>query len=441
MFEIPAVFAHGVGSRGTLPLPLWQFSWAAIAALGLSFAALGVLWKKPTLAPAAHGVEIPLSRVALRVLAWPIRAVGLLMFGLTLGAALFGTNVGGPESNLAPVTIYVAVWVGVAVVSAVTGDIWKLINPFQTIGRFFPETTTHKAPEHQFVAVGTIFGFLVLELVHPNGDIPRNLGWAMLAYTALMVGGLFRFGRLWLDRADGFGVLFSMIAAMAPITRGTEGELRLRPPMSGLSVKQAVPGSLLLLVTVLGGTSFDGFSESPMFTDIVGRPTGWDAVPPKFIGLVLMIAIAGILYSVGSQATAKVAGMTKRDAADLFSASLVPIVWGYAVAHYAQLLVDEMQNFWIMLSNPYGAFDAAGNPTTNLFGAADNTVDLNVIDVDVVAWVQALAIVVGHVFAVIYSHEVAVGRLDHKTAARSQQTMLFVMVLYSVAGLWLLFSA
>ena len=56
--NVAPILGHGVGSRGTLPLPLWQFAWAAIAALVLSFVALAVLWKRPVLAPRAEGGSI-----------------------------------------------------------------------------------------------------------------------------------------------------------------------------------------------------------------------------------------------------------------------------------------------------------------------------------------------------------------------------------------------
>ena len=93
------------------------------------------------------------------------------------------------------------------------------------------------------------------------------------------------------------------------------------------------------------------------------------------------------------------------------------------------------------LSNPFGNFNAQGEPTTDWFGNAAGVVDLNLIDVDFVSWIQALSIVIGHVLAVMYAHDLAITRFDHARAAKSQQTMLFVMVLYSVAGLWLLFAA
>ncbi len=439
---LPHLLAHGVGSRGTLPLPFWQFAWAAIAALVLSFVGLGALWKEPKLTTAdAQGRTITGATGLLRVGELTLRTVGLGVFVLTIGAGLFGTDVGGEKINLAPVSIYVALWVAIPVFSAVFGDIWKALNPFETIGLLFPEQIDgHPAPAHRWVGTAMLFGFLFLELAHPNGDSPRVLGYAMVVYSIVMIAGMARFGRVWLDRADGFAILFTLIAAIAPFARNDDGALRVRRPLSGLSAVTVLPGTTMLVLTVLGGTSFDGFSESPIYTDIIGRPRGWAAALPNTIGLSIMIAIAAVLYWIGARATSKVTGLDHNDAADLFAPSLVPIVWAYTVAHYAQLLVDQMQSFWFRLSNPFGSFDADGNPTTNWFGGATGEVDLNLINPDSVAWVQAVSIVVGHILAVLYAHDLAVTRFDHHHAARSQQTMLFVMVLYSVAGLWLLFA-
>ena len=435
------LIAHGIGSRGSLPLPWWQFAWAAIVAIGLSFVGLGALWRTPRLTAEAPRRVLAGTAPIMNAGEWILRILGLVLFGLTLGAALFGADVGGETVNLAPVTIYVMLWVAVPILSALIGDVWYALNPFETIGKLFPERTGRTPPNHHWAAGALLFGFLVLELVHPNGDSPRILGWGMLVYSAVMIGGLFLYGRKWLDRADGFGLLFRVIAAIAPFGRDDRGNLVIRRPLSELSNVTVRPGTAMTLLIVLGGTSFDGFSESPLFTDIIGRPIGWAAFPPLFIGLIIMIAIAAILYWIGSQATARITGLNYVEAADLFAPALIPIVWAYAVAHYAQLLVDQAQSFWFRLSNPYGRFDDTGLATTNLFGGADGVVNLNVINVDLIAWIQAISIVVGHVLAVLYAHDLAIRRFEHTNAVRSQQTMLFVMVLYSVAGLWLLFSA
>lgn len=435
------LIAHGIGSRGTLPLPLWQFSWAAIAALVLSFVGLGALWKTPKLSANADGRVVAGSPVLVKAGTGALRAVGLVLFLLTITAALFGTDVSGESTNLAPVAIYVMLWVAVPVASAFFGDIWRALNPFQTIGLLFPEGDADEAPDHQWVAVGLMFGFLFLELAHPSGDSPRILGYGMVVYTIAMIAGLARYGRIWLNRADAFGISFTLISAIAPVWVDEDSHLRLRLPLSGLSKVEVRPGTMMLILTILGGTSFDGFSESPIFTDIIGRPNGWAAVPPLTIGLIAMILIAAVLYWTGSRATANVTNISQDRAADLFAPSLIPIVWAYAVAHYAQLLVDQTQTFVFRLSNPYGNFDADGEPTTDWFGTAGGEINLDLINVDAVSWIQALSIVFGHILAVLYAHDLAVTHFDHRNAAKSQQTMLFVMVLYSVAGLWLLFSA
>ena len=75
------LLAHGVGSRGTLPLPLWQFSWAAIAALVLSFLALGALWRTPKLTDAA-GRAVPGSRAPLTLVIAALRVAGVTLFGI-----------------------------------------------------------------------------------------------------------------------------------------------------------------------------------------------------------------------------------------------------------------------------------------------------------------------------------------------------------------------
>jgi len=421
------VLAHGVGSRGTLPLPLWQFSWAASAALVLSFVALGVLWKEVKLQPLADGRPVTGSERVISVLTGIARVVGLVLFGLVLVSAFLGED--DEVLNLAPVTIYVIMWVGVPVVSLFLGDIWRGFNPYRTIGMLFPEAGPSTPPTHQWWAAGVLGGFLVLELVHPSGSSPRVLGWAIIVYSVIMIGGMARYGRRWLDRADGFGVLFGLIGAMAPSFVDGEGRLAWRPPLSGLHTVDIRAGTTLLILGVLGGTSFDGFSESPLFTDIIGRPTGWSAAPPKLVGLVAIILIATVLYWVGARTTASVAEISHERAAAMFAPSLIPIVLGYAVAHYAQLLLDESQSFWFRLSDPFGSNGEAADVNLNLFNA------------DAIAWVQALAIVFGHVAGVVFAHDLAVANFDSRKAARSQQTMLVVMVIYSVAGLWLLFSA
>ena len=112
----------------------------------------------------------------------------------------------------------------------------------------------------------------------------------------------------------------------------------------------------------------------------------------------------------------------------------MPIVFGYTVAHYLQLAVDETQTFVFRLSDPFGR-------GWDLFGGVDATIDFSIISVDLIAWLQAIAIVLGHIGGVIVAHDLAVATFDRRNAMRSQYVMLLVMVIYSVIGLWLLLNA
>lgn len=426
------LFAHGVGTRGDLPLPMWQFAWAATAALVVSFVALGALWTTPRMAAAAKGRSLPVGRGAVVVMGMVARAIALSLFVLVIAAAWFGVN--DTNTNLAPVAIYVVFWVGLAVVAGLIGDIWSPSSPFDTLSAARTGEPSTAPAWSWWIGPALMFGFLVLELVHPDGSEPRTLAIAATVYVVAMLAAAWRWGRLWLVRGEAFGHLFALLGAMSPFTRGDDGGLRLRVPLSGLSTVDAPAATTALLLIVLGGTSFDGFSESEIGRSLFEVDGTWAQAGLELIGIIASIAIVTGLYVAATRFSASATGATWSDEIRRFTPSLVPIVFGYTVAHYAQLLIDETQTFVFLLSDPFGQ-------GWNLFGGADNRINFNLVGPDLIAWIQALGIVLGHIAAVIVAHDRAVA--DHGTAkaARSQHAMLFVMVAYSVLGLWLLLNA
>lgn len=434
---IGSVLAHGVGSRGDLPIAFWQFAWAAVAALAISFVALGVLWKEPRLANAAVGRSSGALTSVARLVAPVARILALALYVLCLVAAFLGRDTSA--ANITPVTIYVTLWVGLPVVAVLFGNVWNTLSPFDTITSLWSRTPVDEAPEAPewswWLAPAGALGFLIIELVHPSGSSPRILGMGMVIYSVIMLAAGAVWGRGWLRRGEFFSAIFSMLAALAPIgrTRDAAGRpsLSLRSPMVGLAdLKMDGPWIAVLLI-MIGGTSFDGFGESEAWRDFVGRDAGW---PISLVGLLFSISLVWLLYEFGIRFTAQVTRTGIDDARRAFAPSLVPIMFGYTLAHYAQLLVDEIQTFWFLLSDPLGE-------GWNIFGAATNQINFDIISVDLIAWVQVLSIVVGHIAAVLVAHDRAIERFTKRHATQSQYAMLFVMVLYSVAGLWLLLNA
>lgn len=435
--------AHGIGGRTDLPLPAWQLAWAAGFAVASSFVALGAFWEQPRLAAAADGRRlVALVTPPARTLEFVLKAAGLFLFGVILYAAWDGNT--NPAVNIAADGFLIWFWVGLQLVSAVVGDVWRAFNPFTTLAdsaawvRARVTQTEMSAVEHGqrtlWPAVAAIFAYLWYELAYHSTSSPRSIAVFLTTYTVAMLAGAARYGRGWVRTADGFAVLFTKLAAMAPLHRDEAGTLRLRPPLAGLAAVPTSAATVTFVLVVLGSTTFDGFTRSSLWFDIAGDRIGWDRTLVSTLGLVTIAGLVALAYLL---AIAVMAWVTDDDPNDLFvvfGPSLVPIAAAYAVAHYFSLLVLEGQRLFIQVSDPFGR-------GWDLFGTKDYTIDWALVGPETVAWVQTLAIAVGHVLAVAAAHDRAISRYDHDTAVRSQYPMLAVMIGYTVVGLLLLLGA
>lgn len=449
------ILAHGVGGRADLPLPVWLFAYSAAFALLISFVALRILWPRPRLAAAAAGRRAPGWFARVRGLVEPVaQVVALVLFVVTLVAAWAGVD--AVADNLAPTALYVAFWIGVPVLSAVFGDVWRRINPLWTIaagldrlGRRDPEASaaTGVWASHWPAAAGLLV-FLWLELAYHEPGSPGVVGIYLGIYTGIMLVGAAIFGAGWLRTGDGFAVYFSLLAALSPIHRDeASGRLRFRWPGVGLSRVEPRPGTMAVVLVVLGGTGFDGFARTALWDDVLGTRRGWEATLLNSVGLLLVIGTAAVLFLAACRLVAVLAGEDP-DPTDVpgssepaglhhswrWVPSLIPIMLAYAIAHYFSLLVFEGQSFVALLSDPLGE-------GWDLFGTASNTIDYTVISANAIAYVQVAAIVVGHVAGVVAAHDRAVELYPERVAVRSQYPLLGVMIAYTVGGLLLLLNA
>lgn len=433
------IFAHGLGSRGQLPLPVWMFTWAAAIALVVSFVALGVLWTRPQLNRLATGRVLASSSGVVGIVQAIGRGTALVLYLVCLVAGLIGADV--TSDNILPVTLYVIVWVGALIVSGVVGDLWGAVNPIATLAQGAEAIARRmgfrlRQPPvcGQWPAAVGLLVFLFYELAHPSGAEPRTLGYLLAVHLLFSLGAAAVWGAEWVVEHEPFSALFRWTGSIGAVFRRDDGSVGLRPPMSGLARMPVVASTAVALLVVLGGTTYDGFSESQLARRLLGQPTGWNGALLRLLVLVASIVIISAFYALGVWWTSRVTGMTVTQAATAFAPSLVPIVFGYAVAHYFQLLVDESQTFVFRLSDPLGR-------GWDLFGGSDGLINFNLISVDLVAWLQVLAILFGHIGAVMVAHDRSIELFDVGHSLRSQFAMLLVMVAYSTLGLWLLLNA
>jgi hypothetical protein len=434
------VLAHGVGGQGDLPVEPWLLAYAGAFALLITFAALRLLWPAPRLVAAGRGTTLPAGvgtvASALGVVA---QGLALALFTTVLLAAWFGSDVA--SANLAPTALLVALWVGMQAVSVAVGDVWRRANPLWTVAAGLdrirgrdPETSTAAGwwASHWPAATG-LLAFQWLVLAHSEPTSVTAVAVFLSAYTVVVLVAATRFGAGWVRTGDGFAVLFGLLAALAPLVRDHDGRLAWRVPGSGLGSVELGPGALGVLVVVLGGTTFDGVADTGWWGDVVGARRGWDLTTVHTFGLLLTIATVAVAYLVAVRALGLLAG-DDADLADLarrWGPSLIPVVLGTTLAHHASLLVFEGQRFLALLSDPLGS-------GRDLFGTAGNAIDLTVVTAGQLAWVQVVAIGIGHVAALVTAHDRAVGRYPHRVAVVSQYPVLALLVGSAVAGMLLL---
>jgi hypothetical protein len=280
-------------------------------------------------------------------------------------------------------------------------------------------------------AIG-LFGFGWLELVQPDRTTLAVLRVWALAWLVILVLGAIVFGQRWIGAADPFEVYASTIAQMSIFGRVGD-QLRLVNPLAGLNAWRAPPGATAVVAALLGSTAFDSFTNTSWWIQTVQN----SALPTVLwgtAGLLSMIIIVFVTFTLGAAWMGRYGDRSAWEYPRLMVGSLLPIVLGYVVAHYATLLIVEGQRVAINFSDPLGR-------GWNTFGSAEMGVNSAIFNHPTgIAVIQASAIVGGHVFGIICAHEKAVALLPPERAVRGQLPLLLVMIGYTCAGLLLLFS-
>ena len=132
-------YAHGFGERYDLPVPLVLYLGGAVSAVVYSFVVIGLFLKTNinlNRYPTFNILKIPLlSLLGSKVLIYFIKMTTSCIFLLVIASGLFGNQ--EPTNNLAPPMVWVIGWVGIAYTSALIGNVWLLINPWNNTFAIF----------------------------------------------------------------------------------------------------------------------------------------------------------------------------------------------------------------------------------------------------------------------------------------------------------------
>jgi len=491
LLHAASAFAHGLGQRYDLPVPLWLYLTGAGAAVALSFVVSGFFLRAtPGSAgyPRRNLLRSPVGRFfASPALLQTCKLLSVAVFALVIVAGLLGRQ--NPARNLAPPFIWVIWWVGLAYVSALIGNLWALINPWQILftwaedlyRRFRPGgglSLDLAYPRWLGVWPGFLlfFAFAWIELIYHGRVWPQKLAVLAIVYSALTWLGMICFGKhRWLRGGEAFSIAFGLLARFAPTEirvrdralcdacggacRDSDGECincyeclerakeedrewNLRPFAVGLLRNDASSASMTAFVLLMLATvTFDGFAATPVWVNLEIRlyallpflgPARLTMIDTA--GLVSFVALFIGVYLVFCRLMALASGtaVSSGQLAHAFVFTLIPIALAYHLIHYLSYFLIQGQLMIPILSDPF----AWG---WNVLGTAGYRIDTGIVGPRSMWFTAVAAIVLGHVIAVYLAHALALRLLEErKPALRSQYPMLVLMLSYTVVSLWIM---
>ncbi|RFC69626.1 hypothetical protein DY251_00110 [Mesorhizobium denitrificans] len=441
-----AALAHASERGHVLLLPTGYYFAGGAFAVAASFAILFFL--KPAALDVYRRFRLPMWRSPER-LRFLTSALSFALFVVLIAAGLRGSP--DPTNNPLPLTIWTLLWVGVPLVQGLVGNVWRWIDPWYApclvVGKLTgrAEPAFNEGDASYIPAVILFCAFAWFELIYIAPEDPPRLSIVALSYWIVTFVFVVLFGHeRWTRQGEFLTVFFSMIARfgiMQP-SREKPETVELRLPGAAVAEARALPMSgVVFLLANLAAVSFDGFSKTFLWLGSIGiNPLefpGRSAVTiPNSVGLFTAMIAFPIVFAGLVRAGEWMASEGNREAIGLLVWSIVPIALAYHFAHYLTSLLVDGQAALIALSDPF----ARG---WNLLGLSGRPLEAGIVMGHDAAWMLwnavSLAIIAGHVLAVLIAHMLATRLYGETRAATvSQLPLAVLMVGYTLLGLWLL---
>lgn len=463
--------AHVANIEYRFPLPVWLYGVAGAGVVLASVPAAAVaVYRQPRLA--RRNLYPLFARI------FPgaaLRALALTLLVLVVVAGWFSPALG--VENPAYLLIWVDLWVGLGLVSAVLGNVWDFVSPLSNLARSLDRALARRGlAQHEYPAAWGLWPAVVLllafswfELVWLRSRDPDVTATLVAAYCVVQLVGVARYGaEVWLARAELFTVVARTFARCAPFelyrlqTRAPcpaarcpiESErlgcpacfaeapradrgIRRRPFGSGVLREPPLGrGGSAFVVALLATVVYDGLRGTKQYVRLEGLLV--DVLPRLdrmnelrwTLAMILVVGAFALLYLGACSVISLFEQGTPVAVAQRYAPTLIPIAAVYFIAHYALYLFYLGQlTPRVVLDPTDGGWLGDYRPWTGVPGS--------------VVWAfQVAAIVAGHVLAVIAAHRLA-SRFHplRRQAIVAQLPMVALMVAYTFTGLWVLGQA
>ena len=444
------IVAHAFGKRYDLPVPLWLFVVGGAAVVFASF-----LLVLPTAVRPATGTGPAVSDALSPRRVAPVRmVVAWLLFAVLAVGGWIGSQ--AVAENIVTTFFWLVVWIAVPISCGLIGDWTRPINPFAAVARAFDHDRMRKAllgsnrrvewPERlgYWPAATLFFAVACGELVYnATATLPSVTATGIVVYMAVnAVMGMLFGSEAWLARGELFSVLWSTWGRLGWWRFGAPGR---RGFFGGLAAPfEATPSRITFVLLLLVSVSFDGLLSTPAWKAFVIKLP--DALLPgttifllfETLVFLVLVALAWLLFG-GFAAAVRRAGRLQPSTLGVLAGlmrSLLPISFGYLVAHNADYLAINGQLLIPILGNPFGMNGV------RLLPAPFNDsyeINANVLPSAVLWYGEVVLIIAVHIAAVVLAHQY-LGRTARavRDARRAEWPWIVAMVGYTMTSLWLL---
>jgi hypothetical protein len=432
------ILAHAFGARYELPIPLVAYVLGGAAVVAASFA-LVVRTEVRSVPSEAT------DRTWVRRVPSTAGIPGLIILGLLCWAGIAGVQ-DIPE-NILPTVFWVYVWVVVPMLCGIFGDFTSGSNPFGYLAQLGESVRGNRAaaPWPRWLgwwpAVVLAGAATLAELVfNSSATLPRFIAWMLIGYAALcMAMGAIFGAQAWRERGELFTVLFNTWGRLGWFRFGAPGRNRFA---GGLEVPierslSRIVFVLLLLVSI----SYDGILSTPQWGRFEARFVKLGELHKqefvRSIAFVVLILALLLIFCLFAFAVTRAWGRSSvgHTMSGLLP-SLIPIAFGYEIAHYLQYVLINGQLILPLLGAP-------GGEGTNLhlpYPFNDSyEVHAHFLPNGVYWYIDVVVIVVVHIIAVVLAHDF-LGRREGspKLARRAEYPWIVAMIAYTSLSLWLL---
>lgn len=446
-YLLVSVMPHAFGKRYDLPVPLWLFVCGGAVVVFLSF-----LLVLPRTLPIEGVNELP-DRLARYVVSRPLAVIAwLVMLALIVGG-LFGSQL--VAENILPTAFWLIAWIAIPVSCGVIGNWTTALNPYAALARAVDRPGLQRAilggpplawPRWLgwWPAVGLFFIAACGELIYNAwATVPAVTAAGLAIYALVDATAALVFGsEVWLERGELFSVLYGTWGRLgffrfgAPGTRGLGGGLKAR--------FEPVVSRITFVLLLLASVSFDGLLATPAWKHARDNlPVGFaPGTAPYLIGTTLvfvgLVLLAWALFG-GFAAGVRAAGSLEGSVVDVLGGllpSLLPIAFGYLVAHNLEYLVINGQLLFPLLGNPGGFtwWPRMAYPFNDSYELKTNLLPSGVFwyfDVALIIFVHIVAVILAHDYLIKSARTI-------KTARRAEWPWVFDMIIYTMSSLWLL---